>query len=1447
MMKKNYTIFLFTFLVAISGMAQGLLQPFMDDVEQQTDFAQTNLVGWTSVDGDGFNTGGPFQSFPGKGGPLGFIVYNPSQTTPPNVLDGYAPHSGQKYYASISSWDGPANDWLISDELAEHPGGVLSFYVKSAADFSGNDSFKVGYSTTGTDAADFTFFNDGNPQSPSLNWVKFEYDIPAGVKHLAINCVSQAFMMLVDDIQFKANTDPLAPGVITNFSADTQIGAEIEVAFSWQNPTVDNAGNSLTNMTGVKIYRGTSPMNLTEIADLASAAGESMNYVDMLPAEGSYIHRFVPYNTAGNGTPYNTPFTYYGYETTPGAPRNINFTQNASAHTVISWDPVDYGADGGVLEDPVVGYTITRKLGNTVETLVEMHPSTTFTEADIPALNLFTYTITAQTSPDNLGIPAVVSAYSGLREGQVSVTSGNAVSDQPFELSRTSILSQSIYSAEEIGDSGLITSISYFGNLGTTISAHYKIYMSVTDRDVFGTTLNNAVWEYFGDQKLVFDGNVQFPAGRNEVEIDLDQPFFYDANGNQNVIITIVKPLVDNPPGVSPRDFYNTPVEGMRTYYSIGYTVDMSVITTQPAAWSTEEVPTIPSIVVGKNTDYGSLTGTVTLANGGAPLEGVTVTITPEGGDAYQTETTLTDASGNYLIPALLAGNYVATFSKNAYNTQDISFTIAPNEQLVLDAEMDNSLPILISGSVIDIAGNGLEGINLNLTGFSEFSTVSDASGNFVLEAFADKEYELEAVHPLYITETISFTSEGADYTLAPITMEMATPKPGNVVAVNNNDVGEVNWNIPVGYSNETMIGWGGFITTGDSWGNGSDPFIAGIRFETTDLQTQVLPDAELTHVKAYISNYAEIIIKVFEGANASDLVHSQPASITEEGWYVFELTSSIPVDFTKELWIGIEFLGGQYGAYPIGLDDGPNAPGRKGSMKYENGVWTGMSLTNKNWNIYGIVNNTTEANPTGYKVYRSPASATDWTELTAAPITETSYSDATLSSATPDMYKYGITALYGAGLESEKGISNEIELNMFFDFTLDVDTDFGTAEGAYISVWNDDNFAEAFVPAGSSSVTFDNLLHGDYNVRVELENYEIVELSDVAVEENSALTVPLNMLKVQPSNLTATIEDGNSAILDWTLHAAFTDKIEKYEDFERQNIGNYILRDVDGLYTYTYNNFTWPDAGMPMSFMVFNPYSTTPAVDIDAFSGRRFLTAFAGPDGINNDWLIIPAGSGEFTFMAASLVGTAPEKMQVLYSTTGNEVADFTAFGSVITVPDAWTEYTFDAPEDTKYVAINYVGNDTYILKIDDLTFEKPYSHALSYNIYLDGELVSENVSEMTYTLMDLSNGSHIAEVEAVYETGLSVKTEVEILILGIEDHANLDFKIYPNPTTGVFSLDINSRANVSIIDMQGRILFSGIKEVGTSILDHNLASGTYIINVKTDLGSSSKKLIVK
>ncbi len=1455
-MKKMYTIFLFTLLFITAGWAQnvgnpetrGLLQPFKDGAESHASFTQTNLEGWTSLDVDGFNTAGPsFHNFPGKGGKFGFIVYTPSETTPVNVLDGYIPYAGKKYFESISSWDGPVNDWLISNELDVHPGGTFSFYAKSSFDYSGNDLFKVGYSSTGAAPADFILFNNGNPTATSTVWAKFEYVIPAGAKHLAINCVSEAVMLLVDDIQFVHNVAPQAPGLITGFSVNAQIGATIQATLNWVNPTIDNAGNALGSMTGVKVYRGTNPMNLTQIADLPSASGQTMSYVDVLPEGGSYIHRLVPYNSSGNGRVYTTPLTFFGYETIPGAPANITFTQNESLHTVISWDAVDYGAMGGTLQNPVVGYKITRKLGTTTETLAEMHTSTTFTEATIPVFNLYTYTILAQTSPVDFGVPAIVSDYSGLSADQVSVTSGNKASEQVFELSRSSIISQSIYKANEIGSTGLITSLSYFGNLGTTSTSRYKIYMSVTNRETFGTNLNNAIWQYFGDQKLLFDGNITFPAGRNAITIELDQPFYYDDSNNENVIITIVKPLLENPPSVNPREFYNTSVDDMRTYYAIGYSVDLSLITNQPAAWGSEEVPSIPSIVMEKSTDYGTLSGIVTMAGSLTPLENVTITITPQGSASYQTETTTTSQTGAYQIPALIPGNYLATFSKATYNTFATSFSIAANQQLTLDATLDNSSPILISGTVIDASGNGIQGVNLNLTGFSNFSTTSNATGSFTLEAFSEKQYELEIFHPLYIAQSMSFTSGENDYTLDPITLIIALNKPGDVVAVNNNGVGQVNWSIPVGHYNETLLGWGSFTNAGDSYGAGGDHFISGIRFTTSDLQTQVPENAKLTHVKAYIANNAEINIKVFEGVNGEQLIHSQPALIQEEGWYIFELTTSLTIDTSKELWIGIEFLAGKYGDYPIGLDDGPNAPDKKGSMLYQNGVWKKMSLTNKNWNIYGIANNTMDANPSGYRVYRAPASASNWTELTSAPITATAYSDATLSNAEPNMYKYGITAEYGANLTSEKGISNTIEHNMLFDFTLVLDPDFGSAEGAYISIWNDGNFAEAFIPASASSITFADVLRGNYNLRIELDNYEIVELSSVAVEENGTLNVPLNLLKVKPSNLTAsTIENSTSVTLDWTLHHTYTDQIEKYDDFERVNIGNYILKDLDGLGTYTYNNFTWPNAGVPMSFMVMNPYSTTPVVNMPAFSGHRFLTAFAGPDGVNNDWLIIPAGSGEFSFMASSLTSADLEKMRVLYSTTGSEVSNFTTFGNTITVPASWTNYAYDAPAETKYVAINYVGNDSYILKIDDLTYEKEYNHVLSYHVYLDGYLIAENVVEPTFELQNVYGGSHVAEVEAVYETGFSEKTEIEIVMVNVESNELAEFRIYPNPTTGRFSLELKSKATVRILDMHGRVLHTALKDAGLANMEHALSAGTYIIQVQTAEGVSAQRLII-
>lgn len=61
-------------------------------------------------------------------------------------------------------------------------------------------------------------------------------------------------------------------------------------------------------------------------------------------------------------------------------------------------------------------------------------------------------------------------------------------------------------------------------------------------------------------------------------------------------------------------------------------------------------------------------------------------------------------------------------------------------------------------------------------------------------------------------------------------------------------------------------------------------------------------------------------------------------------------------------------------------------------------------------------------------------------------------------------------------------------------------------------------------------------------------------------------------------------------------------------------------------------------------------------------------------------------------------------ETFQVGYSTTTNDVENFT-FGDVITASDAqWTLYQNSFPTDVKYVCIKYTSNDQYYLYIDDI-----------------------------------------------------------------------------------------------------------------------------------------------
>lgn len=1443
---KNFTFTLILLFLAgfvYSGKNErNLLHEFHDNAQWHDDFAIDNIEGWIMIDADGQATSGPsFQNFPNKGLPMSFIIYNPSQTDPVNTFQEFEPRTGDKVFMSISSDDGPSEDWMITKELAPHNGGTFSFYTKGTFSFFGNESFKVAYSTTGFEPEDFTYFNNGNTYEPGFNWARYEFTIPAGTKHIAIICVSYAVALLVDDIEFTTNTSVQSPAAISGFSSEIVMDNELSVQLSWTNPELDIENNPLSDLSGVKIYRGSHPMGFIEIADITEVEpGEPSQFSDnTVEINEYYAYRLVPYNTAGPGQPWTSDFFYLATETVPGAPHTVEFSQNEELQTVISWNEVTYGENGGLLQDPVAGYTIIRKLGNQAVTLATLHPETTFTETEIPDFNLYRYEIIAQTNETNTGPPAVRNNYSGMGAEHEPVTSGVTESNQVFELTRNSILSQSIYKAEELGSAGLITGLSWFSNMGDAGgTTTYKIYISKTERNDFGPNNDNAVWEYYANQKLVFEGPIAFEVGRNAIEIELDQPFFYEAGSGQNIIITVIKPLIDNPPSGSNFKFMNTQVETMRTYYAIGYGVDMSTITQQPAAWATEEVATIPSIVTTKNQNFGTVSGTVIMGGEGSGMDDVNIEVIPSDETSYQQESVTTDSNGEYIIPALLPGSYTISFAKEGFNTYENSFTIEADQHIEMDVVLSSATPVTVSGVVTDNSENPIANAYVKLSGYSSHLTNTGESGEFSIQIFGGMDYDMEVTHPLYFSSSQSFTSEEEDFSVGSVFLDLMPHKPMNIVAEIENGNGIITWEKPYGLDNQTMLEWGS-LTNNTAWGWGGAEFTAGIRFTISDLNSIVPEDGKLTHIKAYIANNANIHLEVFEGPQAAELIYTHAESITEEGWYTFELSRAIPVDKTKELWIGIRFEPG-YGAYPIGIDEGPNAPQRKGSMLYDDGTWTGMSLTNKNWNIYGIVNTTVNADPMGYMVYRG-LKDTDpgtWMNLTPEIITNEVFTDESLAEAEAGIYRYGVLAKYDDDLFSEINISNDVMLDVLFNITIRPLPNTGSPAGAYISIWNEDHFYEKTIGTNEDQVLINNVWLGSYSISVQLENFEMIELHDVNIGFEQTIEIPMTELLPMPVNLKADQDEGSSvALMSWTIHDNFTDNIETYPDFEKNNIGNYILKDLDGLPTYTYTNFSWPGAGNPMAFMIFNPYATSPPISLDANTGRRYLVALAGPDGPANDWLIIPAGNGKFSFQAQSLVGNDPETFRVLYSTSDTEPNSFTVFdqGESISPPATWTEYSFDAPEGTRYVAINYISDNTYFLMLDDISYQKEYNHFLHFNIYLDGNLIAENVTETNFGISGLTEAYHLAEIEAVYNSGVSEKAQIELQGgLGIEDDISDNiFIIYPNPARDKLNINLVRNAQLYISDITGTIVFSTNLPAGENVIYPALTPGTYIIQV--------------
>lgn len=201
-----------------------------------------------------------------------------------------------------------------------------------------------------------------------------------------------------------------------------------------------------------------------------------------------------------------------------------------------------------------------------------------------------------------------------------------------------------------------------------------------------------------------------------------------------------------------------------------------------------------------------------------------------------------------------------------------------------------------------------------------------------------------------------------------------------------------------------------------------------------------------------------------------------------------------------------------------------------------------------------------------------------------------------------------------------------------------------------------------------------------------------------------------------------------------FTMNAQVTvweDSFEEFDDFDIA-IAGYTQIDNDGNVAYGSQTYDFTNEGYTGTGIIFNPSQAlstadgTPASDDDNWvartgdKGMYFWAATNNPNGTaeNDDWLITPevdltnASGSEFTFYGKSITDQfGLERFQVYLSTTGTDQADFTEelTDGVQEAPIGdYVEFNYDLSDydgETVYIAVRYLGADSFLFLTDDWT----------------------------------------------------------------------------------------------------------------------------------------------
>ncbi|MDE5791411.1 MAG: choice-of-anchor J domain-containing protein [Muribaculaceae bacterium] len=302
------------------------------------------------------------------------------------------------------------------------------------------------------------------------------------------------------------------------------------------------------------------------------------------------------------------------------------------------------------------------------------------------------------------------------------------------------------------------------------------------------------------------------------------------------------------------------------------------------------------------------------------------------------------------------------------------------------------------------------------------------------------------------------------------------------------------------------------------------------------------------------------------------------------------------------------------------------------------------------------------------------------------------------------------------------------------------------------------------------------------------------------------------------------------------------TDSFEDYEAFSMNPGGDWKFVDLDKARTAVPQGVEIEGLGddRAYAFIVMNADHPTFNGTFTAHSGKQYLMAsYAAAQ--NDDWAISPRLSGDaqtISFYAKNYYEVhGKETIEVRYSVTGDEPADFTATALTKTLEgNDWELISVDLPEGARYAAIHYISNDQYMLFIDDFRYvpaqwSERVSH-IGYNVYRNGERLNTTpVIAPSYDDSEPSGERNVYHVTAVYAEGESAPSDSFTPDLSGVDELGNGIKVLCNHS----GVSVYGAAGKEILVYSiGGLCVASVK-ASSDIVEIPLAQGVYAVRIGT------------